>query len=73
MWVNSKHVRYVYSSSSSKSAYALFDGLSGWKSISKDSNDGVANMVTLLSAANSNNRKVNVYLDGDSVTRAVLT
>ena len=73
MWVNNKQVRYVYSANGSKSAFAIFDGLDGWKPISKDSNDGVTNMVTLLSAANSNNRKVNVYLDGDTVTRAILT
>lgn len=72
MWVNNKQVRYVYSTSGSKSAFAIFDGIDGWKQISRDSNDGVTNMVTLLSAANSNNRKVNLYLDGDTVTRAML-
>ncbi len=72
MWINNKQVRYVYSANGSKRAYAIFDGLDGWKPIARDSNDGVANMVTLLSAANSNNRKVNVYLDDNTVTRATL-
>ena len=65
MWHNNKSVVSVYAHVNSKVAYAIIDGLSGWKRINPTSTDGVTNVLDLLSAAKANGRTVNVYIGSD--------
>ena len=72
MWHNNKTVQYVYVIHSPQAAWATFAGISGWKRIKPGAADGVTNLTALLSAAKANSRNVNVYLDGNEITRAVM-
>ncbi|MGD2015297.1 MAG: hypothetical protein PVH37_24700 [Desulfobacterales bacterium] len=65
MWHNNKSVVSVYAHVNAKVAYAIIDGLSGWKRINPTSTDGVTNVLDLLSAAKANGRNVNVYIGSD--------
>ncbi len=65
MWHNNKSVVTVYAHVNAKVAYAIIDGLSGWKRINPTSTDGVTNVLDLLSAAKANGRTVNVYIGSD--------
>jgi hypothetical protein len=65
MWHNNKSVVSVYAHVNAKVAYAIIDGLSGWKRINPTSTDGVTNVLDLLSAAKANGRTVNVYIGSD--------
>lgn len=65
MWHNNKSVVSVYAHVNAKVAYAIIDGLSGWKRINPTSADGVTNVLDLLSAAKANGRTVNVYIGSD--------
>ena len=71
MWHNSKDVRFVYTTHGSMTAYAVVSDVTGWKRIKTDSADGVANVATVLSTAKTHGRKVNVFIDGDQITRAL--
>ena len=65
MWHSNKSVVSVYAHVNAKVAYAIIDGLSGWKRINPTSTDGVTNVLDLLSAAKANGRTVNVYIGSD--------
>ena len=64
-WINNKHVIDTYGHVNSKVAYAIIEGLSGWKQIAPVSPDGVSNVLDILKVAQANGRKVNVYLGSD--------
>lgn len=65
MWYTNRTVRYVYAHVSTKYAMAVISGLSGWKRINPSSADGVTNVLDILTAAQANQRKVNVYINSD--------
>jgi hypothetical protein len=62
MWNYNKDVRYVYAHVNTMHAFAVIDGLTGWKRIAPVSPDGVTNVLDILKVAKANNRKVNVYV-----------
>lgn len=72
MWNNNQLVRYVYATHGSQQVWAIFNGLSGWKRVKTGATDAVANIAELLSTAKAHGRKVNVYLQGNEITRAVM-
>ncbi len=65
MWHNNKSVVSVYAHVSSKVAYAILDGLTGWKRINPTSADGVTNVLDILNTAKANGKNVNVYIGTD--------
>jgi hypothetical protein len=72
MWYTNKLVRYVYIVHTPQAAWAIIDGLTGWKRVRPGSADGVTNLAVLLNAAKANNRKVDVDIVSDQIIRAVL-
>lgn len=72
MWENNKEIRYLYSSHGPQAAWAVFDGLTGWKRVRAGSGDGVNNVAQVLATAKAHGRKVNVYLNGGQIERALL-
>lgn len=67
MWHNNKSVLYTYAHVNSKMAFAIVEGLSGWKQIAQTSVDGVTNVLDILAAAQASKRKVNVYIANDGM------
>ncbi len=70
MWHNSKLVQYVYAHVNTQYAYAIIEGLSGWKRIDPVSTDGVTNVLDILTTAKANGIRVNVYLTADEKIQA---
>lgn len=62
---------YTYAHVNAKTAYAILDGLGGWHLIAPTSSDGVTNVLDILTVAQANGRKVNVYIAPDSTIQAV--
>lgn len=74
MWHTNKSVVSVYAHVNTKVAYAIIDGLSGWKRINPTSADGVTNILDLLNAAKANGKNVNVYVGSDEqITAAYMS
>ena len=69
-WINNQKVINTYSRVNTKYAFAILDGLSGWKKIAPTSPDGVSNVLDILAVAQASNRKVNVYIADDSMIHA---
>ena len=69
-WINNQKVINTYSHVNTKYAFAILDGLSGWKKIAPTSPDGVSNVLDILAVAQASNRKVNVYIADDSMIHA---
>ncbi len=72
MWNSNQDIRYVYAANGTQQVWAMFTGLSGWKRVKTGSADGVANLAELLATAKANGRKVNVYVQGNEIERAVM-
>jgi M6 family metalloprotease-like protein len=72
-WFYNQTVQYSYSNVASGLAFAIFDGLSGWKQLATSSPDGVSNVLHILKVAQSKGRKVHVYLGADSMIYATYT
>ncbi|MDJ0782108.1 MAG: hypothetical protein QNJ22_09045 [Desulfosarcinaceae bacterium] len=70
MWHNNKSVVSVYAHVNTKTAYAIIDGMSGWKRINPTSADGVTNVLDVLNAAKANGKKVNVFIGSDELVSA---
>ena len=70
MWHSNKTVVSVYAHANPKTAYAIIDGISGWKLIKQTSTDGVSNVLNVLSAAKANGKKVNVSIATDNKIEA---
>ena len=71
MWHYSLLVQYTYAHVNSKYAFAIIEGISGWKQINPTSTDGVSNVLDILAVAQANNRRVNVYIAADETIQAV--
>jgi hypothetical protein len=71
IWKNNVSATRVYTSHDSQNAWALIDGV-GWRRLETTSKDGVTNMFILFCEAVANGKKVDVYVDGSKVYRAVL-
>jgi hypothetical protein len=65
MWHNNKTVVSVYAHTNTKYAFAIIDGMSGWKRINPASADGVTNVLDILNTAKANGKNVNVYIGSD--------
>lgn len=72
MWYNNRLVNRTYCSSGNQFAWAIINGVAGWKRIQTGASDGVSNVLTLLSQAKANNRRVNVFISGNQIQRVVL-
>ena len=72
MWKSNKSVVRTHSKTGSKIAYAIIDGISGWKRIRPTSTDGVTNIFMILSVARANGRKVDVYIKDNYIEQATL-
>lgn len=72
MWNNNLDVRYVYTTHGPELVWAYFSGLTGWKLVKQGAADGVANLAELLSTAKAHGRKVNVFLQGNNIERALM-
>lgn len=70
MWHNDKTVVSVYAHANPKTAYAIIEGISGWKIVKQTSTDGVSNVLNVLSAAKATEKKVNVSIDSDNKIEA---
>ncbi|NJC25619.1 M6 family metalloprotease domain-containing protein [Neolewinella antarctica] len=64
-WVFGKNAVYISSRVGTKWAHAIIEDSAGWKRIAPTSLDGVTNVVTILNAAVTKNKKVNVYFGTD--------
>jgi hypothetical protein len=64
-------VARTYATYHSQNAWVWINTL-GWRKIKTGSANGVTNMLIAFGEAKGNNRKVNVYADGDSVFRMEL-
>jgi len=71
MWYNNKAVVSVYAHVNSKTAYAIIEGVSGWKLLKQTSTDGVTNTLALLNNAKVTGKKVTVFIDDDNKIVAV--
>ena len=72
MWSNNKTVIRTYTSYHSQNAWAIIDGIAGWRKIKPGASAGVTNTFMILSGAKANNRKVDVYIVSNRIERAVL-
>jgi C1A family cysteine protease len=70
-WLSNVTVSQVYASRDSQNAWAHIAGY-GWRRIQTGSPDGITNMLTLLSMAVAEGKKVTVYADGDFVYQGYL-
>ncbi len=72
MWHSNKSVVRTHSKTGSKIAYAIINGIAGWKKIRPTSTDGVTNIFMILSVARANGRKVDVYIKDNYIEQATL-
>jgi hypothetical protein len=73
MWHNNKSVSRVHCKNGAQMSWAIISGISGWKRIKPNAADGVANIHIILTAAQANGRKVDVYIDSSNqITQATL-
>jgi hypothetical protein len=70
MWYSNKLVFYTYAHVNTQYAFAIIEGLSGWKRIAPSSPDGVTNVLDILKVAQANDRKVSVYIPDDGMIYA---
>ncbi len=71
IWKNNVSVTRAYTSYHSQNAWVLIGGV-GWRKVETTSKDGVTNMFILFCEAVANSKRVDVYVDGAKVYRAVL-
>ena len=71
LWYYNLTVARTYATYHSQNAWAWINTL-GWRKIKTGSANGVTNMLIAFCEAKANNRKVNVYADGESVFRMEL-
>lgn len=69
-WHNNVGVTRVFATYHSQNAWAAISGL-GWRKIETGSDDGVTNMLKLLTEACAKGHKVDVYTDGSKLYQAV--
>jgi hypothetical protein len=73
MWYTGKLVIYVYAHVNTMLAFAVIEGLDGWKRIAPVSADGVTNVLDILKVAKANGKRVNVYIDAnDQIASTVM-
>ncbi|WP_026811543.1 M6 family metalloprotease domain-containing protein [Arenibacter latericius] len=70
-WIYGKKVSYTSGSSGTKWAHAIIEDFSGWRRIAPTSTDGITNVLTILNAAVTKDKKVNVYFGTDGMIYGV--
>ena len=70
-WVFGKNVSYVSGDAATKWAHAIIQDFSGWRRIAPTSTDGITNVLTILNAAVSKNKKVNINFGADGMIYGV--
>ncbi len=71
-WQNGKKIVRTYTSSHSKNAYAIVNGINGWKKIEELTEDGVTNVFITACEAQAGNRSVDVFMDETSIQRIIM-
>jgi M6 family metalloprotease-like protein len=71
-WIYNKLVVNTYGHVNRMLAYAVIEGMSGWKKITQESSDGVTNVLDILKVARANGRRVHVYLGSDGEIKAAI-
>ena len=71
-WINNKLVTHTYGHVNTMYAFAILEGISGWKRISPVSTDGVTNVLDTLKVAKANGRRVNLYIDTNGQITSVV-
>ena len=64
-WIHNRRVFKTYSHANTKYAFAVIEGISGWKQIRPASADGVSNVLDILKVAQANAHRVSVYIGSD--------
>ena len=72
MWHNNKKVLLTHTKNGPRMAWAIIEGISGWQRIHPTSIDGVANIFLIVSTAQANSRKVDVYIKSGHILEATL-
>lgn len=70
-WINNKRITRTYASSHTKNAWAIINGISGWRKIDTNTTDGITNVLAIATEAQANNRNVDVYIDDVNLFRIV--
>ena len=72
MWHNNKSIVRTHCKKNSQQAWAIIQGLAGWKRIRTGAQDGVSNIFLTLCQARSNGRKVDVFINGGFIEQVTL-
>jgi hypothetical protein len=73
MWHNDKQVVRTHAKQGTQQAWAIISGVgSGWLRITPNAADGVGNIHMILSTALANNRRVDVYVTNNEISKATL-
>jgi hypothetical protein len=72
MWENNRDVRHVFATAGTQQAWAILDGVSGWKRVRAGSPDGVSNVAQVLTTAKTRGRKVNAFIQNNQIERALM-
>jgi hypothetical protein len=73
MWYNNKNVVATHAKDGPRQAWAIItDAPPGWLRIRPTSDDGVTNLLTMLSTACANGRLVDVYIDSNEITQVTI-
>ena len=72
MWYSNRVVVRTHAKNGSRMAWAVIGGLGGWHRILPASPDGVTNVLTILSVALANSRRVDVYIKAGNIEQATL-
>jgi hypothetical protein len=67
-----KSVTRTHSKNGTKMAWAIINGISGWKKIRPTCVDGVSNILLILATAKANGRNVDVFINGSYIEEATL-
>jgi hypothetical protein len=72
MWYTNKTVLRTHCKNGSRMAWAIIEGVGGYKRIRPTVADGVTNLFIILSTARANGRKVDVYIKDGHIEQATL-
>ena len=73
MWYTNKNVIATHAKDGTRQAWAIIsDAPPGWLRIRATAEDGVSNLLLMLSLACTHNRLVDVYIDSSEITQVTL-
>jgi hypothetical protein len=73
MWYNNRKVIAAHAKDGSRQAWVIIENAPpGWLKIRAGADDGVTNLLTMLTIACANGRLVDVYIDGNEITQVTI-